>query len=88
MKLTKEAKDGNKLLSLYRERREYEVPTLDGFKPVHGVTYNRFAAQRYKQITDEIEILSKTMGGRAKTRIRKECRAQGIKCPDFKYETH
>ncbi len=64
MKPTDE-KLGNDLLELYRERRKCEVKTLNGHKPVP------YSKVKYQSITDQIDILAKTIGGRARTRIRK-----------------
>ena len=86
MKERQEIKDGQKLLSLYRERRRYEVLTLEGYKPEHELTHNSFTRRMYQSLSDDIEILSRTIGGRAKTRIRQECMERGIKSPDFKKE--
>ena len=75
-----------KLLNLYRERRRYEVRTLDGYKPEYEITHNAFSAEMYLSLTREIEILSQTIGGRSKTAIRKECRQRGIPIPNFSRE--
>lgn len=66
----KEKKDGKQLLRLYREQRKYTYPTLEGRR----VEPNPFSYKMYNLIGDEIEILSKTIGGRAKTRLRKEAK--------------
>jgi len=61
-----EKKEGIKLLKLYRIQRRLEVRTLNG----HIVpNHNR---KIHDIISNEIEILAKTVGARAKTRIRKK----------------
>lgn len=69
---------GEQLLTLYRQRCQYEYPTLNGHKP--SDFYPRHL------LTEQIEILSQTIGGRNKTKIRKECKERGIPPPDFKNE--
>ena len=61
----REKKDGQKLLELYRKQREYTYPTLEGRK----VEPNEFARKMFALYEKEIEILSKTIGARAKTRL-------------------
>lgn len=61
------------LLDLIRERRKYEVFTLDGYKPKYEIVpADVFAGKMYCLLSDEIEIEMKTIGGQNKTRLRKE----------------
>ena len=73
-----EKKDGKELLRLIRLQKSCTVKTLDGFIVTDYFHYN--------YLQDQIQILSKTIGGRAKTRIRKECKERGISVPNFKLE--
>jgi hypothetical protein len=72
----KEKALGNKMLSLLREQRKHEVPTLNG----HIVSNHLI----HRLISNEIDILAQTISGRTKTAIRKECREQGMPYPEFK----
>jgi len=75
--MNKDKKQGKELLELYRLQRHYTYPTLNGIVPTDKM---------YFFIADQIEILLKTIGGRAKTSIRKECKERKIACPNFKRE--
>ena len=55
-----------KLLTLIRERRKYEYKTLDGYKPSNPHIHHL--------LSEEIEVLQKTIGGQNKTRLRKEAK--------------
>ena len=70
---------GEELLGLYRKQRNFETRTLDG----HIITQ----PLPHRLVSDELEILQKTMGGRAKTRIRKLCKEKGIEYPNFKKDS-
>jgi hypothetical protein len=78
------------ILELIRERRKYEVRVLyeaeTRYVPKHVLVYDVFAKKQYELLTKEIEILSQTIGGQAKTKIRKECKERGIAAPNFKNE--
>ena len=68
MELAREIKDGKTLLELYRQQRQYTYLTLEG----SNVEPNLFARQMFDYWSKQIDILSQTIGGRAKTRIKKE----------------
>ena len=57
---------GQKLLNLIRERRKYEYRTLDGYKPSNFLVHYL--------LSEEIEIVQKTIGGQNKTILRKEAK--------------
>ena len=67
-----------KLLELIRERRKYECRTLDGYKPTNKLMHHI--------LSNEIEVLMKTVGAQNKTKIRKECKERGVPVPNFKEE--
>ena len=66
--------EGMRLLQLYREQRQYTYPTLDGRK-VNPYYYDRTMFKLYE---DKIYELARAIGGKAKTKIRKECKERGI----------
>ena len=76
----------NKLLETYRGVRKWETKTLDGYVPTYTLTNLAFHAAEYNRALKELEIIQQTVSGAAKTAIRKECRARGIKPPNFKTE--
>lgn len=54
---------GEKILQLTRERRRYEVQTIDGYKPKYEITpCDVFARQMYDALTKEIERVSYIVG--------------------------
>jgi len=61
--LSKEEKQGRELLKLYKLQRYFSTSTLNGRVPWDEMFFI---------IGDQIEYLSKEIGGRAKTRLRKE----------------
>ena len=61
---------GEKLLNLIRERRKYEYRTLDGYKASNP--------RMHYILSEEIEILQKTIGGQNKTRLRKEAKGNPL----------
>ena len=74
-----EERDGKKLNQLFKQLRHFRIRTLTGW-----IITDYF---HHTRVMNEIEHLSKTIGGRAKTRIRKECTARGIPYPNFNNET-
>ena len=70
-----------KLIEAYREVRKWETKTLDGYVPTYTLTHLAFHAEEYQRALKALEIIQQTIGGRAKTAIRKECRERGIKFP-------
>lgn len=76
-----EEKQGQQLLELLRIKKSYTISTLDGHKLLI-----KEDIPLYNRLQDQIDILSQEIGGRAKTRIRKECNKLRISTPNFKLE--